>query len=647
MSSGCLQMNVAMRLGIIVAALLSACTLDGRNKTGCRSSSDCLGGYMCNASEQCVQMRDGGGNIGAADDGPAPPMCPASAVSACPPAETGTRCEETFCGSWRLWQEGVMRSVFVPFQIKDPWGLFSPTYLTAIRAGAEAWEQASGGFVRFQECTSCAVPFISVVPAVGDGIINPESDGEQTLPMPVVGSGDRISPHRIAHQWGHALGLTHTYVRADRDRYMRFNPATWCGPGGSGLPPRCAAGPPGPDGLPAVTTGTFGVFDETSKMNGFLSDGLCAAGAPNADSHEPTIGDVSALAELFFGVVARWSPFRPIGRSVSPTQPLDYQLAPGVDPVGSPAIASVNSSYARPEIFVRGDNNVVYTTTRSDLATTEWSEWTPLVGDVDGDPAVVFATFSPLLETLYLAVRSREDGNIHLRVRRDGQWGMWKVLAAPPSGAASAPALASESPVDLHVFVRGGDGLIYWLACNDASDDCADSAGKPDAWSALPPPPSGIFVGKPSAVWLLDSGGLAVAAIRDDRVAMFSMRVHLGGSTWRVADKLNVDLDRDDPDPGVAITLTPEPGELAFFARNRRLLLVNPTTAMTYFPIGGVLASPPAAVAIYHGAVRTDVAAIIDDHGRPGVWWRFHDEAYKAPCNYNRPGTCAECGLPP
>ena len=641
MMSGGRQIGAATTTGLAVAALLSACSLDPTIKTGCRSDADCSGGYMCDASKHCAQRRDGGGNIGTGDAGPPPRMCPASAVTACPPADAGGRCEETVCGGVRIWQEVIMKSVFVPYRIDDPQGMFSPTYVTAIRAGAKAWADASAGFVRFQECTSCTGPFISVVPANGDGITNPESMGEQFLPMPPAGSADRISPHRIAHQWGHALGLRHTYQRADRDRYMRFDPVLWCAPGGSELPSRCAAGPPGPEGVPAVVTGTFGVFDETSKMNGFLTDGLCAADEPNADSSEPTIGDVSALAEQFFGVTSGWSPFLPIGRSVSPTQPLDYQLAPGVDPVGSPAIAARNESYARPEIFVRGTDHRVYTTTRSDPLTTEWFDWTPIVGAVDGDPAVVFAQASPV-ETLFLSVRSQDDGTIRLLVRRAGEWGMWKVLGAPPAGAASAPALASNSPKSLAVFVRGGDGLIYWLSCMDADADCEDSAGKPEAWTALPPPPSGIFVGKPSVVWLLGTPGLSVAAVRDDRVAMYSSRLQTGGTGWRAAEYLNGDLDPNDPDPGVGIALTSDLGELVFYARNRRRLLVSPTTTAKYFPIGGVLASPPAVVATYHVAARTDIAAIIDDHGRPGVWWRFNHPSFTVPC-YDGFGPCAQC----
>ena len=84
---------------------------------------------------------------------------------------------------------------------------------------------------------------------------------------------------------------------------------------------------------------------------------------------------------------------------------------------------------------------------------------------------------------------------------------------------------------------------------------------------------------------------------------------------------------------------------MAFFGRNQSGLLVTDTLALSYFPIGGVLASPPGAVAVYNGHARMDVAAIVDDHGHPGVWWRYNDQSYTPPCYYNRPATCLQCGL--
>jgi hypothetical protein len=380
-------------------------------------------------------------------------------------------------------------------------------------------------------------------------------------------------------------------------------------------------------------------------MNGLPAQGICGAEEPDEDSGEPTIGDVSAVAELFFGVTTGWSPFRPIGRSRSPTQPLDYQPAPGVDPTGTPAIAEVE--YASPEIFVRGTDDRVYATARRDpmtSSTAEWLDWIPVAEDVDADPAVVFAPQASQ-ETLFLAVRSQRDRQIYLRVRRAGTWGEWTSLGAPPSGAASAPALASENSSLLAVVVRGGDGLIYGSICTDTLNDCAAGDAPPTAWSALPPPSSGIFVGKPSAVWLRDAAGLTVAAIRDDRVALVMTRVNAGGGDWMSAGYVNDHLAPDDPDPGVAISIGATPGDVAFFARDRQRLLTSHTLVHSFFSIGGVLASPPATVAIQHGTLRRDVAAIIVDHGRPGVWWRYNDGNFAAPCHYNRPGTCAECGL--
>lgn len=84
---------------------------------------------------------------------------------------------------------------------------------------------------------------------------------------------------------------------------------------------------------------------------------------------------------------------------------------------------------------------------------------------------------------------------------------------------------------------------------------------------------------------------------------------------------------------------------MVFFARNHQGLLGSDTRLLKFFAIGRLLASPPGVVSIYKTFVRADVAAIIDDHGRPGVWWRYNDGDYVPPCHYNLPGTCAECGL--
>jgi hypothetical protein len=40
------------------------------------------------------------------------------------------------------------------------------------------------------------------------------------------------------------------------------------------------------------------------------------------------------------------------------------------------------------------------------------------------------------------------------------------------------------------------------------------------------------------------------------------------------------------------------------------------------------------------------IAALIDDHGHPGVWLKYYGVSggFQPGCNYNAPGTCAQCG---
>jgi hypothetical protein len=585
---------------------------------------------------------DGAADAGV-DGGPQlPGSCPASAVSSCPPLDSGSLCEETFCGG-RLWTTTAVGSPpaqTIPYRILDPEGKLSASDRAAIRASAAAWSNATSGLLTFQDCdASCAGRFISVVPGDGDGVTNP-GDPEELLPMPADAGGGRVSPHRIAHQWGHVVGLAHTYQRADRDRHVRFDPALWCGPGGPGLPLRCAASPSGPVGAPSIASDTFGPFDGRSKMNGLngpRADGVCGPEEPDQGSGEPTLGDASAAEELFQSQTGGWSPFLPIARSPSPTEPLDYQLAPGVDPVGSPAIAE--QTVALPEIFVRGTDDRVYATRRDPTAPapTGWTDWTPVASDVDSDPAAGFGD----ADTLYLTVRSRVDGTIQLRARSSGAWGAPASLGMPAAGAASAPGLAVLNAGSLNVFVRGGDGLIYGLDCPDAAALCAGSAAQAGAWSALAPPPSGgVFVGKPSAAWLFGGNRLELAAVSDGRVPLVNFRIPSGWGPWLPIDGL--DPGPDDPRPGVTVATLGLLSNTTFFARNRQGILFNSIFGASHI-LGGVLASPPAVVGVIR-TYRTDVAALIDDHGHPGVWWKFSDASYTPPCNYNMTGTCAQCG---
>src|SRR5262249_493344 len=150
------------------------------------------------------------------------------------------------------------------------------------------------------------------------------------------------------------------------------------------------------------------------------------------------------------------------------------------------------------------------------------------------DPAAVFGD----ADTLYLAVRSRADQTIQLAARSNGTWSDLASLGTPAARAASAPTLATLNG-SLDVFVRGGDGVIYWRPCPDAPQRCAAGGSGPDAWVALAKSSSGTFVGKPSAFWSLDKLRLMVAAVSADRVPFVIYRTSSGWLPWLQIDSLD------------------------------------------------------------------------------------------------------------
>jgi hypothetical protein len=551
------------------------------------------------------------------------------------------------CGG-RLWQQSVgAYGGYIPYRIDDPNGEFSDAYKGAIRAAANAWVDASEGLVRIVECPTCHGRVIVVVPGTGDGIVD-QTRYEEVLPMPV---NEGASPplHVIAHQWGHAIGLGHTYERADRDRYVRFDPAVWCGPQRAGLPPTCAYGPDQP-GVARVPSDTFGVYDEKSKMNAFGIDGVCGNDQPDPNAGMPTAGDGSAVEELYLGHNGGWLPFQPIGRSVSPTEPLDYQPAPGVDPVGTPAITEWSPPAV--EIFVRGTDHSVYAihNVLSGPLFLQWSPWTVVAADVDADPAVTFLDAN----TLILAVREQSDGAIRLRARTKGTWGPWASLGAPAVGAGSAPAIAAMNGQVVMAVVRGNDGLQYAFGCTDPETLCATSAGQPDAWKALVPlppdtPTPGRAIGKPSIAYM-PSGRFYLTAVADDYSAWLigseTSSTDFGNNFW--VRLPGVDIEQGDPDPVVAVTATgADPTSFAesYFARGSNGRLIDNNQSQRTFNLGGILASGPGVASALDGDFWVHIAALINDHGHPGVWLKYYGwNGYVAPCNYNAPGTCGQCG---
>jgi hypothetical protein len=583
----------------------------------------------------------GAGGAGERRPPPPPGTCNDSAVSvACPTPPENPGCAQIFCGA-RLWENGFNAfDGLIKYRIDDPHGMFSDTYKKAIGTVAQAWQDASEGLVRIVECATCRGRVVVVVPGTGDGVVD-STKYEEVLPMPVNAEG--APPlHVIAHQWGHVMGLGHTYERADRDRYVRFDPAIWCGAQRAGLPPTCAYGPDQP-GVPRVASDTFGVYDEKSKMNGFAVDGICGSAQPDPTSGTPTDSDGSAVEELYFGHTGGWLPFQPIGRSMSRAQPLDYQLAPGIDPVGSPAITAWTPPAV--EVFVRGTDDAVYTI-RNVLAGPlfrQWSPWETVATGVRADPAAVFAD----ADTLYLAVRAHVEDSIRLRARTKGTWGAWASLGAPAAGAASAPAIAIRGGELMMVLVRGNDGLLYSLSCTDPATLCAASAGRPKPWTALPPLPPGASIGKPNAAFLTDGRLFVTAAALDGSpwlIGSDSSGSEFGDTFWIPLS--GIDLMDDDPDPTIGVTVNGD--NIGFYARGASGRLINASIGQRNFNLGGIVASGVGTTAALDGQLSVYIAALINDHGHPGVWVKYYSAAngsgYFAPCNYNAQGTCNQCG---
>ena len=472
MSSGSIQMRVAMRVGVGVAALLSACTLDARHKNDCNQRCDCV----VDISERVQALRTAGGSGGkvatAAAATSARPTTVLPRACAPPPRSTSVRPPKPApavrrpSGGGPVWQEELMKSVLVPYQSRSGGKVFAGL-LKAIRAGAEAWGRASAEFVRFQECSCLQGRYISVVPGDGDGVTNPLSKREQVLPMPVVGNGDRMSPHRIAHQWGTSS--------AWRIRTSARIEIVTCGSiqrSGVHAVPACrpAARPARRGRRPSlhhdrhVRRVRRDIEDERVPRRWPVRRGGARRGFQRADDRR-RLRRGGAVLRGDDGLVAV-----PAHRAIGVADPAARLPAGAGRRSGRLACDRGGGRIdllllCQPRDFVRGNNDNVYTTTRVRyLIHGGMDEWTQVVrqrgrrscrgvrNDFDSGDAV---SRRPI----------QEDGNIRLRVRRAGTWGGWKSLGAPPAGAASAPALASGSPFSATLSCAGATGSsIGWRA---------------------------------------------------------------------------------------------------------------------------------------------------------------------------------------
>ena len=209
------------------------------------------------------------------------------------------------------------------------------------------------------------------------------------------------------------------------------------------------------------------------------------------------------------------------------------------------------------------------------------------------------------------------------------------ALTGPLAGIGSAPALASATDDSLNVFVRGNDGNIYTLPCTLPLPGMT-GAVTPGEWEQLPAVDA---IGKPAAS--ARDGWLFVTAVSPDRSSLV-IGGTLGG--WGGWVSVPIQLSPLDPEPSVALGGS----DVRYFGPDRRGLLVSASRWEATYTIGGLLASSAGAV-LSRDMSRYDVVGLVDDHGRPGVWWKFNggsavNRGFVPPCNYNAPGACAVCG---
>lgn len=178
----------------------------------------------------------------------------------------------------------------------------------------------------------------------------------------------------------------------------------------------------------------------------------------------------------------------------------------------------------------------------------------------------------------------------------------------------SAPAAASPGPNQLDVFGLGPDYAMYHKAWNG-------TAWSPQ-WESL----GGSFLSAPAAIMRNEGQPplfkiMDVFAVGDDHQMYHligSIDVWRPGPVWSGWERLGGDFT------SAATVISPSPGRLEVFGRDRDLTLRHKTWTGTGWSLGwdnlgGVLASPPQAIAL--GPDRWDVFAIGTDRALWHTWW--------------------------
>lgn len=116
------------------------------------------------------------------------------------------------------------------------------------------------------------------------------------------------------------------------------------------------------------------------------------------------------------------------------------------------AIAS--STRRRTDVFVRGEDNSLYTRVRFGTRKSSWSPWYKLGGQIIAAPTVATRRKND-----YMVAVTGTDRHIYLR-RQVGS--KWKRFIRLPSGhTKNSPAIAYSSNGKLQIFVRGLDNILW------------------------------------------------------------------------------------------------------------------------------------------------------------------------------------------
>ena len=266
----------------------------------------------------------------------------------------------------------------------------------------------------------------------------------------------------IRHELGHCLGLWHEQNRADRDAWLEETPDADTNDDWDGV---FDVSPKGPELMPLL-----GNYDYNSIMH-YKSRGKSNVlrwtdARGNEFSRSQLTGvssrDKSRVLQYYARQAnPRWGFFEPLAEADpdSDTRP-DPMLAPGVSPVGTPAVAWQNEGNF--EVFARGSDNRIYWKSFrrrvvAGVVINSRGAWTSLGCCFASDPSAV----SPAFGHVEVAAIGADSGRPAKKRLLNDVWGGWTYVGSdPPSDIALTqegwrigPAIASRAGGLLDVFV--------------------------------------------------------------------------------------------------------------------------------------------------------------------------------------------------